>query len=154
LSEEAAQAEASAARLARSAAEDPAGARIAPKELAPKEPCAGAPKATGGMKIRVPSLWERLRDETGSIFPRRGSTANLSRGTTLPRTIREQMAVEEAAANPTAGRQLPITMTDARWPASQGWVKMEQVIDSGGGQTRIHYVYNTITGEVDDFKIV
>ncbi|MFC6933770.1 hypothetical protein ACFQHO_27745 [Actinomadura yumaensis] len=41
-----------------------------------------------------------------------------------------------------------ITMTDARWPAKEGWVKMRQNVNG----VEVHYVRNTRTGEVDDFK--
>lgn len=87
----------------------------------------------------------------------RGSTASLRNGTTLARNLREQLAIEQAIANPLGGRQIrSIIMNDSRWLASDGWVKMEQVIQSGGreGPTIVHYVYNTITGAIDDFKIV
>jgi filamentous hemagglutinin len=40
-------------------------------------------------------------------------------------------------------------MGDLRWPASQGWVKMRQNING----VEVHYVLNTITDAVDDFKI-
>lgn len=43
-----------------------------------------------------------------------------------------------------------VTMSDARWPAADGWVKMSQRVDG----VEIHYVRNTITGAVDDFKFV
>lgn len=39
-------------------------------------------------------------------------------------------------------------LTDQRWLAREGWVKMQQV---EGGVT-IHYVWNKRTGAVDDFK--
>ncbi len=47
-------------------------------------------------------------------------------------------------------------MTDPRWPHSQGWVKMEKFVLSGGreGPINVHYVFNTITGKIDDLKIV
>ena len=59
-------------------------------------------------------------------------------------------------ANPTAGRELALKMTDPRWPASEGWVKMQQVIQSGGreGATNVHYLLNKASGAIDDFKIV
>jgi hypothetical protein len=48
-----------------------------------------------------------------------------------------------------SGQQIQnIKMNDPRWPASQGWVKMRQDING----VEIHYVRNTITGAVDDFK--
>jgi hypothetical protein len=92
----------------------------------------------------------------GAAVLGRGSTASLARGTTLARNLRESLAVEQAMANPTAGRELALKMTDPRWPASEGWVKMQQVIQSGGreGATNVHYLLNKVTGAIDDFKIV
>ncbi len=75
----------------------------------------------------------------------RGST-----GRTVANNLTEQLAMKQAISNPTAGRVLRITMTDPRWPASEGWVKMTQNING----VEIHYVYNTITGAVDDFKFI
>jgi RHS repeat-associated protein len=86
--------------------------------------------------------------------PSKGSTANLSKGTTLPRNLREQMAAQQAAANPAAGTKLNLNMTDPRWPGSSGWQKMQQVIQPGGDPINVHYTYNPLTGEVDDLKIV
>lgn len=45
-------------------------------------------------------------------------------------------------------------MGDPRWPASDGWVKMQQTVTSWGESVNVHYVMNTVTGEIDDFKIV
>jgi hypothetical protein len=86
----------------------------------------------------------------------RGSTAALSKGTTVARNLREKLAIEQAMTNPTAGRALDLKMTDARWPASEGWVKMQQMVQSGGreGPINVHYLHNTATGAIDDFKIV
>jgi len=83
-----------------------------------------------------------------------GSTADLAKGTTLARNLREQLAIEQAMSRPAAGQVLPIKMTDPRWPASDGWVKMQQVIKPGGEPVNVHYLQNTATGAVDDFKIV
>jgi len=41
-------------------------------------------------------------------------------------------------------------MTDPRWPATDGWIKMAQNVNG----VDIHYVRNTITGAIDDFKFV
>lgn len=41
-------------------------------------------------------------------------------------------------------------MTHPRWPASEGWVKMQQIVNG----VNIHYVRNTVKGAVDDFKLV
>jgi len=75
----------------------------------------------------------------------------------LPRNPREQLAVEQAMANPTAGRELRnVVMSDPRWLASEGWVKMQQIVQSGGreGPINVHYLLNRTTGAIDDFKIV
>jgi hypothetical protein len=86
----------------------------------------------------------------------KGSTADLSKGTTLARNLREQLAIQEVLSKPEAGTQLPIPLGDPRWPGSAGWVKMERFVESGGreGRVLVHYVWNTITGEIDDPKIV
>jgi hypothetical protein len=41
-----------------------------------------------------------------------------------------------------------VATDDLRWPASRGWVKMTQNVNG----TEIHYVRNTVTGQVDDFQ--
>ncbi|MGA2137037.1 MAG: RHS repeat-associated core domain-containing protein [Bryobacteraceae bacterium] len=96
----------------------------------------------------------------------KGSTADLAKGTTLPRNLREQLAVEQATSDPDAGTVLPLKMNDPRWPGSDGWVKMQQVVQPVGGETpgvglesasdpiTVHYVKNLNTGQIDDFKIV
>ena len=58
----------------------------------------------------------------------RGST-----GRTEPRNLREQLAMEQVKLNPTAGKPLKITLNDARWPASEGWVKMQQIVPTSQG---------------------
>jgi filamentous hemagglutinin len=39
-------------------------------------------------------------------------------------------------------------MTDTRWPGLDGWVKMTQNVNG----VEVHYVRNTNSGAVDDFK--
>ena len=58
--------------------------------------------------------------------------------------------MKEVISNPLEGaKQLKsVTMTDKRWLADDGWVKMSKNVNG----TEIHYVYNTKTGEFDDFK--
>jgi filamentous hemagglutinin len=80
-------------------------------------------------------------EDSGSL----GST-----GRTVPENLNEQLAMQEAQSDPAAGTRLPITMTDPRWPAPLGWIKMARNING----TEIHYVYNTISGAADDFKFV
>jgi RHS repeat-associated protein len=95
---------------------------------------------------RVPGL--------ARLVARRGWTANPENGTTWPRNLREILAVREAASNPGAGKPLiRIVMTDSRWPASEGWVKMQMTFGSGEDMINVHYVRNTVTGAIDDFKI-
>ena len=84
---------------------------------------------------------------------RSGSTANLAKSSSWARNLREQLAIEEAASNPGGGTIVRITMKDPRWPASQGWVKMQQIIRPGGEPINVHYVLNKLTGWADDFKI-
>jgi len=76
-------------------------------------------------------------------YTSRGST-----GRTAPRDLKEQLAMEQVKANPGAGKKLPLQMNDPRWPASDGWVKMSQNVNG----VEVHYVENTTTGQVDDFK--
>ncbi|HEY1801408.1 MAG TPA: hypothetical protein VGG46_10785 [Terriglobales bacterium] len=65
-----------------------------------------------------------------------------------PANLNEQLAMKQAMSNPDAGQVIPLKMADPRWPASDGWVKMSQNING----VEIHYVRNTVTGAVDDFK--
>jgi hypothetical protein len=76
----------------------------------------------------------------------------LGRGSTgrAAKNLKEQLAVEQAQSNPAAGAPVPLTMGDPRWPASEGWVKMRQNIN----REEVHYVRNTRTRQVDDFKVV
>ncbi|WP_244176178.1 RHS repeat-associated core domain-containing protein [Gordonia lacunae] len=74
-----------------------------------------------------------------------------SRGTTgrtEPHNLTEKLAMEEAMSNPAAGFELPIRMSDPRWPDSDGWRKYSQNV----AKIEIHYVYNPTTGIADDFK--
>ena len=81
------------------------------------------------------------------------STSRGSTGRTEPTNLREQLAMEQVKSNPLAGTQLTrITLNDPRWPASEGWVKMQQIIPTSQGNINIHYVYNQILKIFDDFK--
>lgn len=73
-----------------------------------------------------------------------------STGRVAPGNLTEQLAMTEVRSAP-AGQQLTrVVMTDARWPAADGWVKMSQNVNG----VEIHYVRNTVTGAVDDFKFI
>ena len=80
----------------------------------------------------------------------RGST-----GRTVPNTLNEQMAMRQVMSNPLEGavdmsqlKNHPVIMSDSRWLASEGWVKMSNNVNG----VEIHFVYNKITGAFDDFK--
>lgn len=83
-----------------------------------------------------------------------GGVGTLGRGLTgtrLATTVAEQLALEEAASNPAAGKVLTnVVLKDPRWPATAGWVKKE--LTSPGGVV-VHWVYNTVTGAAADFKL-
>ena len=76
-------------------------------------------------------------------------------GRTIPNTLNEQMAMHQVVSNPLDNaidmsqlNKHPIIMTDPRWSASDGWVKMSNNVNG----IEIHFVYNKITGAFDDFK--
>jgi hypothetical protein len=81
-----------------------------------------------------------------------GGGTGESTGRTTPRNLKEQLAMEQAKANPRAGTPVPLRkgMTDPRWPGSEGWQKMAQNING----VEIHYVYNPVTGAAADFKFI
>ena len=58
------------------------------------------------------------------------------------------MALAEVRSNP-RGIRIGLRLTDHRWPSQSGWVKMSQNVNG----VEVHYVKNTISGAVDDFKI-
>ncbi|WP_228471244.1 hypothetical protein [Listeria welshimeri] len=79
----------------------------------------------------------------------RGST-----GRTKPNNLNEQMAMHQLQSNQMKGaKELPIKMTDKRWPSEDGWAKMQNVVTlEDGTKVNVHFVYNKITGQFDDFK--
>ena len=58
--------------------------------------------------------------------------------------------MKEVLSDPLSGaRELKsIKITDSRWLAADGWVKMSKNVNG----IEIHYVYNKISGSFDDFK--
>ena len=82
----------------------------------------------------------------GNILCSNGSAG--STGRTDPTNLQEQLALEQAKSNPRAGTRLPLQMGDPRWPASAGWVKMQQIVNG----VVVHYVMNVITQATDDWK--
>lgn len=84
--------------------------------------------------------------------PSMGPHQNVSLGSTATRTDLapwELGAMKAVQANPQGVVLSRVRMTDPRWHSDKGWVKMSQEIDD----VEIHYVRNTYTGEVDDFKV-
>jgi RHS repeat-associated protein len=72
-----------------------------------------------------------------------------STGRTAPGDLAEQLAMTEVRSAP-GGTALNMRtpMGDPRWPAADGWIKMSHQVNG----MDIHYVRNTVTGAVDDFK--
>lgn len=79
-----------------------------------------------------------------------------STGRTIPNNLNEQMAMHQVQSNPLSGAtRVPVEMTVTRWPASDGWVKMQSIVEhSDGTKTTIHFVYNTVKNLFDDFKFL
>jgi RHS repeat-associated protein len=96
-----------------------------------------------------PTIWNHCRN-IRKPFAQNQPLMHGSTGRFAPTNLKEQLAFEQAVSNPEAGRQLGILMTDPRWLASDGWVKMARNING----VEIHYLHNTITGAIDDFKFV
>lgn len=49
--------------------------------------------------------------------------------------------------------RLGIELNDSRWPSSEGWAKMERIVNNfDGTKTIIHYVYNESMQAFNDFK--
>jgi len=65
-------------------------------------------------------------------------------------SLKEALAMEEVMASPGGVELTNVIMSDARWPASQGWVKMQQIVNG----INIHYLKNRILGVFDDFKFI
>ncbi|MFV0424405.1 MAG: hypothetical protein ACK5K7_02390 [Bacilli bacterium] len=103
-----------------------------------------------------PSLLNKLNDVT---------LGNGSTGRFVPNDVSEQMFLREVLEDPLKGAtNTGNILGDSRWPAEEGWVKMQVTaertyIDSNLNivskpNSTIHYVYNTNTGQFDDFKFV
>ena len=97
---------------------------------------------------------ERLNEIGGGVGNPVSTQGIGSTGRTTPNTLTEQMAMHQVQSNPLEGAtQVPITMTDSRWPASDGWVKMQSEVQcSNNTKVTIHYNYNQLTDSYDDFK--
>lgn len=80
------------------------------------------------------------------------ANTNTSYGSTGA-NLREKLAMEQVISNPSAGPPLTtIKLNDPRWPSSEGWIKMQQIVPTSQGNINIHYVYNQALNIFDDFK--
>ncbi|MDR1000693.1 MAG: hypothetical protein LBL96_07845 [Clostridiales bacterium] len=72
-----------------------------------------------------------------------------SSGRVEAQSLKEEIAMKQVISNPLKGaKPLDIIMTDIRWLAKDGWIKMSQNVNG----VEIHFLYNTITKVFDDFK--
>ena len=74
-----------------------------------------------------------------------------STGRVEPKNLNERLAMEEVvskASDVDFGKILPSKLKDSRWHSDDGWVKVQQKVND----INIHFVRNTKTGQVDDFK--
>ena len=72
----------------------------------------------------------------------------------LAQNINEQLAIESAMSNPTAGKVILRNLGDPRWHSAEGWVKMAINVNASRGDIHIHYVLNESMKLMDDFKII
>lgn len=75
----------------------------------------------------------------------------ISTGRTVPNSLKEKLAMEQVMAKPmgtTPPRMPPMSDTKNNLLAADGWVKRVQNVNG----VEIHYVENTKTGQVLDFK--
>lgn len=113
------------------------------------DPVTGAIREAEGRDAETGLPELNLRTDSSALSLSRGSTGRFE-----PFSLPEQLAMQQARANPGAGFRLPIQLNDPRWPAIEGWVKMQQNFNTSIGRIVIHYVLNFGTGESDDFKFV
>ena len=73
----------------------------------------------------------------------------------VPKNLQEQLAMQQVKSDPLRNaKELPITLNDPRWPASEGWVKMQSIVETEKGKITIHFVFNKIKHIFDDFKFI
>ena len=96
-----------------------------------------------------------LVHNTSCVNPKFSEAGKGHTGRHEPRNLTEQLAMEQVKSNPSNGEWLKrINLGDERWSVKDGWVKMQQVVETANGKTTIHYVMNQALGLVDDFKFV
>ncbi len=110
---------------------------------------AGAPAIAASTSLIVSGAYTAA-DGAGRLGEGLNTALNQARSTgrTSAGGQNEQRAMDLVKEYPEYGNKLPLEMKDPRWPAKDGWVKMEQFVDD----IEIHYVYNTRTRAAEDFK--
>jgi filamentous hemagglutinin len=116
----------------------------------------GQGNVIGNTTIAAASLavpFAKSAPAAGYTMANRGSTALTAANSSSVMNLRQQLAIEQAMSRPMAGKPVPISLKDTRWPASEGWMKMEQIIYPGGDPVKVHYNLNKTLQLMDDFKI-
>ncbi|MCR4726422.1 MAG: hypothetical protein K5753_04295, partial [Clostridia bacterium] len=112
----------------------------------------------------VNNVFQESEESRQIIYANRGSTASGSISSRLPENLVEEMIFKAVKENPFSSNAVDLSSSigslgDSRWPASEGWVKMQSVVKVKNKSTgyeytvTVHYVANKRTYEVDDFKI-
>ncbi len=84
----------------------------------------------------------------------RKSTAGAATRSHLPGTLAERLAVQEAASSPASARQIFDHIDDPTW-SEAGWAKYQWIHTTlGDDKINVHFLYNELTHEFDDFKIM
>ena len=95
---------------------------------------------------------EKCKEKVRERFGKTGAAAKtVSTGRTVPKNLKEKLAMDQVIAKPmgiTPPRIPAMSDTKNNLLASDGWVKRVQNVNG----VEIHYVENTKTGEVIDFK--
>lgn len=99
-------------------------------------------------------VWTKVKSSTAKIYkkaPKKPLGRGHSKGGRQPVNLKESLAMREAMYNASKGKTIvpKKKMTDKRWLGKNGWVKKAYNVSN----IEIHYVYNTRTKAIDDFKI-
>ncbi len=133
-----------------------AGTSNSPQEFASKGNWGTVAATAGGAILGGANAYTMTTKGFSATTTKAKTSQSASRGSTgrtQPVNLREQLAMEQVKSNPFEGTLLKkITMKDPLWPASEGWVKMQQIIPTSQGDINIHYVYNETLELFDDFK--
>jgi len=99
----------------------------------------------------------RSGGQAGQAASNAGSQAGQAAGNGFPireaQNLTQQLALQQVSTNPSAGHVIDIVLRDPRFPAAEGWQKLQQIVTTSNGRIVIHYVYNSITEVAADFKI-